>query len=98
LSEQKSAEQRGKSPNFAFLAEYEPLLTQYAGQAETYVFSDPNTALIKLRQFSELLASQISARIGTYSGESDFLPLLRDLEERRILTREVASLFHTIRK
>ena len=44
------------SPNFGFLAEHDPLLVHYGSQAERYVFDDPNTALIKLRQFAEVLA------------------------------------------
>jgi type I restriction enzyme, R subunit len=43
------------SPNFAFLSEYEPLLARYAGLAEVYLFSDPNTAMIKIRQFAEVV-------------------------------------------
>ncbi len=43
------------SPNFAFLSEYEPLLARYAGLAGVYLFSDPNTAMIKIRQFAEVV-------------------------------------------
>jgi type I restriction enzyme R subunit len=50
-----------KSPNFSFLSEHSSLLSQCAVQAERYVFDDPNTALIKLRQFGELLAQEVAA-------------------------------------
>jgi type I restriction enzyme R subunit len=53
-----------KSPNFSFLSEHSTLLSQCAVQAERYVFYDPNTALIKLRQFGELLAQEVAARTG----------------------------------
>jgi len=52
------------SPNFAFMAKYSEVLVRYGAQAERYVFDDPNTALIKLRQFSELLAQQTAACAG----------------------------------
>src|SRR5919202_6535379 len=44
------------SPNFAFLMKYDEVLVRHAALAERYVFDDPNSALIKLRQFGELLA------------------------------------------
>ena len=97
LSDIKNS-QHGESPNFEFLRDHDPLLVRYTAQAETYVFSDPNTALIKLRQFAELLAKQVGARIGSYSPDEEFLSLIRRLEDRRILTREVANLFHAVRK
>src|SRR5262245_1000974 len=50
--------------NFAFLANRDPNLVFYAARAEQYVFSDPNTCLLKLRQFGELLARHASANLG----------------------------------
>jgi hypothetical protein len=95
----ESDEPAPASPNFGFLAEHDPLLVRYAAQAERYVFDDPNTALIKLRQFSEVLPKQAAARASVYDAEAvnlaDVLNLLRD---RGMLTREVASLFHGLRK
>ena len=41
------------SPNFAFLAEHDEQLVRLAALAERYFADDPNTSLIKLRQFSE---------------------------------------------
>lgn len=54
---------KGESPNFGILASHDPMLLQYAARAELYVFSDPNTALIKLRQFAETLARSAAARL-----------------------------------
>ena len=42
------------SPNFAFLTKYDEVLVRHAALAERYVFDDPNSALLKLRQFTEL--------------------------------------------
>jgi hypothetical protein len=44
------------SANFGFLAENDEQLVRLAALAERYFADDPNTSLIKLRQFSELLA------------------------------------------
>ena len=60
----EKANKTKKSPNFSFLSEHSTLLAQCAIQAERYVFDDPNTALIKLRQFGELLAQEVAARTG----------------------------------
>jgi hypothetical protein len=49
------------SPNFAFLMQYDEVLVHHAALAERYIFDDPNSALIKLRQFGELLAQHAAA-------------------------------------
>jgi hypothetical protein len=43
------------SPNFYFLVSHDPLLVTLAAQAETYLFFDPNTSLLKLRNLSMTL-------------------------------------------
>jgi type I restriction enzyme R subunit len=52
------------SANFTVLAEHDEQLVRLAALAERYFAEDPNTSLIKLRQFSELLAQQVAARYG----------------------------------
>ena len=52
------------SPNFAFLTKYDEVLVRHAALAERYVFDDPNSALLKLRQFGELLAQHVAAYTG----------------------------------
>ena len=42
--------------NFAFLSDYDPLFLQLAQSAERAFSADPNTTLIKLRQFAEAIA------------------------------------------
>ena len=39
-----------ESRNFGFLKQHDPLLVVYAARAEVYVFDDPNTSLVKMRQ------------------------------------------------
>jgi type I restriction enzyme, R subunit len=43
---------------------YDEVLVRHAALAERYVFDDPNSALIKLRQFAELLAQHAAAYAG----------------------------------
>lgn len=87
------------SPNFAFLAKHDALLVRYGAQAERYVFDDPNTALIKLRQFSEVLAKLAAAQVGAYlSAEDNLIDVLDRLREAGVLTPDVAQLFHALRK
>ncbi|MCL0881283.1 restriction endonuclease subunit R, partial [Klebsiella pneumoniae] len=51
------------SANFAFLEEYDPLFVQITTTAEQVFASDPNTTLMKLRQFGEVLAQNIAVRL-----------------------------------
>lgn len=88
-----------RSVNFFFLADDLDLLHCFAQQAEMYLHLDPNTCLIKIRQFGELLAQEIAARNGESinSGESQDL-LLRRLSINGILKQKSSNLFHDIRK
>lgn len=90
---------RVASPNFAFLAKHSEVLVRYGAQAERYVFDDPNTALIKLRQFAELLAQQTAAyaRV-TVAEDASQLDVLNGLCDARVVTGDVSSLFHGLRK
>jgi type I restriction enzyme R subunit len=53
-----------KSPNFGFLAQHDAQLARLGALAERYFSDDPNTALMKLRQFAELLAQLTAAKTG----------------------------------
>lgn len=86
------------SPNFAFLARYDEQLVQLAGLAERYFRDDPNTCLIKLRQFGEQLAQHLAARTGLFtSTEEPQVELLRRLKAERAAPQEVIDLFHQLR-
>lgn len=54
-----------RSPNFGFLLDLEPMLVLDGAGAESYVYSDPNAALFKARQFGETLAKRLAADSGT---------------------------------
>src|SRR5260370_42334824 len=87
------------TPNFGFLEKQDPKLVQLAALAERYFRDDPPTALLKLRQFAELLAKLIAAHHGLYEGEREkFEDILRRLSLDRILPRETADVFHQLRR
>ncbi len=87
------------SRNFAFLKVYSLELVRLGSLAEQYFVDDPNTCLIKLRQFGEQLAQLVAAKVGLYENpdESQF-ELLRRLEGRQAIVGQVAQLFHEVRK
>jgi ABC-type phosphate/phosphonate transport system substrate-binding protein/tRNA A-37 threonylcarbamoyl transferase component Bud32 len=91
-----------RSVNFSFLADITPdldLLHCFAYQAEMYLHLDPNTSLIKLRQFGELLAQEIAARNGeSIDPDESQEMLLRRLSTNGILKQKSSNLFHDIRR
>jgi type I restriction enzyme R subunit len=92
-------ESRPGSPNFEFLTPHHELLVRYAAQAERFVFEDANLALIRLRQFGELLAQQACAYVGIPTTEqTEFSVVLNLLRDRRAATSDVLDLFHGLRK
>ena len=59
----------------------------------------PNTCLIKLRQFGELLARLIAANVGLYTNPDESqLDLLNRLQSENLLPGDVKNLFHQLRK
>jgi len=87
------------STNFAQLRGYDEQLFRLGGLAERYFPEDPNTALIKLRQLGERLAQQVASRFGVFTSiEESQLALLRRLEAEGLIEREVAGLFHDLRR
>jgi type I restriction enzyme R subunit len=86
------------SANFGFLIVHDRLLDHLGALAERYFADDPSTALIKLRQFGEVLAQRTAARAGLYtSTDESQLELLRRLRDHGLLPREIGELFHGLR-
>ena len=81
---------KGISANFGFLGTHDAQLVRLGGLAERYFKDDPNTSLIKLRQFGEVLAQLTAAKSGLLaSPEEQQADLLRRLKFERIVPREV---------
>jgi type I restriction enzyme, R subunit len=89
---------KGISANFDFLGMHDAQLVRLGGLAERYFKDDPNTCLIKLRQFGEVLAQLTAAKSGLLaSPDEQQTDLLRRLKFERIVPREVGDLFHQLR-
>ena len=87
-----------RSVNFQFLGQYDAQLVRLGALAESYFRPDPNTCLIKLRQFAELLAQQFASRVGLFTtADEPFADLLRRLKVNDSLPREAGDLFHQLR-
>ena len=92
------ANMRTDASNFVFLRPHDIQLVRLGALAERYFHDDPNTCLIKLRQFGELLAQLIAGKTGLLQpGEEFQADLLRRLNFERLLPSQVADLFHEIR-
>ena len=87
------------SPNFAHLRPYDEQLFRLGSLAERYFPDDPNTSLLKLRQLGEWLAQHVASRFGVeLRQEETQQQLLRRMESDGVLEREVAELFHGLRR
>ena len=79
--------------------QYDEVLVRHAALAERYIFDDPNSALIKLRQFGELLAQHAAAYTGVAVEEHESQRELIDkLWDRQIINAQISQLFHGLRK
>jgi hypothetical protein len=68
--------------------------------AERFFAEDANTSLIKSRQFGEYMLKEIAALSGVYdpTARETTSELLRRLTTQQVLPREVADVFHAVRK
>lgn len=88
------------SSNFSHLQVCDEQLVRLGTLAEKYYSDDPNTSLIKMRQFGELLAKHVATQVGLYQTEkveSQF-ELLKRLRNEGILSQETYQLFGEIRR
>lgn len=87
------------SPNFWFLKQHDPALLQAAVSAERYVFSDPNTALFKLRQLAEFFARGVAARLGLDATDLEsFADVQRQLRDAGQLDPQLHQVMATVRR
>ena len=85
------------SSNFSFLVKQRQL-AQLGTLAERFFREDANTTLIKLRQFGEVMAQTIAAKVGGYQAfDEKQVDLLRRLEDRKAIPPDAARLFHELR-
>ena len=86
------------STSFAFLAAHHALLDHLAVSAERYLVDDPATCFLKLRHFGEVLAQRTAANAGLDVSIDEKQVDLLGLRDAGMLPREVAALFHGLRK
>ena len=85
------------SRNFGFLNEYDPLLVEYGLRAELNAYSDPNTSLIKTRQFGELLARSTAYHASMDCSNHKFDEILGLLKRQGLIPGEVLADFNQVR-
>jgi type I restriction enzyme R subunit len=88
------------SANFGHLEEISPELHRLGTLAERFFAEDANTSLIKSRQFGEYMVKEVAALAGVYdpATRETTNDLLRRLATQQVLPREVADIFHAVRK
>ncbi len=85
--------------NFAHLHQHDQQLVRLGMLAERYFADDPNTALLKLRQLTEVLAQILATKVGIYTSREEAQHhLLYRLQDQGILPREIAQLFGEVRR
>ena len=88
-----------RTSNFDHLAELDPHLAAFGGFAERYFVDDPNTALIKTRQFGERLAILIAESIGVpVDRQPAFADVLREIQVGGSAPRDVLDILHRLRR
>lgn len=85
--------------NFSCLQPYAQQLVRLGMLSERYFAEDPNTCLLKLRQFGEGLAQHVASRVGSYTSSQEAqIDLIRRLQDLGFLPREIAQLFSELRR
>ncbi len=84
------------SANFGFLGRHDRELARLPTLAELYCHRDPNTALLKLRQFVERLAQLTAARQGIDAADANLGALVHELSRRRVVHPDVIQSFHYV--
>jgi type I restriction enzyme R subunit len=85
------------SQNFSHLNVFDAQLVRLGSLAERYFSDDPVTTLIKLRQFGELLAQMLAAKLGLYEVGITQAELLKKFKQEGILNKQLADAFHFLR-
>ena len=87
-----------QSHNFEFLRKYHPELADLAGFAESYSFTDPVSALVKLRTYAEYLVKALFAHHRLeLNFQSNLIDLLTDDSFRSITPSVVQDKLHLLR-
>ena len=85
--------------NFSFLTQKFPILAKFGSLAEQYLYSDPNSCMIKLRMLGETVVNLIFRyeKIAV-DPELNAAKRIRLLEEEGIVDQDFADILHILRK
>ncbi|HEY7901503.1 MAG TPA: type I restriction-modification system endonuclease, partial [Caulobacteraceae bacterium] len=87
-----------ESENFGFLKALNAQLFRLAALGEHYFRTDPNTCVVKLRQFAEQMARDVAARVGLLATPDEaFQVVLGALGREGYAPRQALDLFHFLR-
>ncbi|WP_083232690.1 ATP-dependent DNA helicase [Endozoicomonas atrinae] len=87
-----------QSTNFQPLAASWPELYEHACFAEQYAYTDPHTAIVKLRCFAEVLVGNLYRDLELRCEEGDsFFEKLKSEAFQELVDRSILSKFHAIR-
>lgn len=87
-----------KSANFSFLESHAPHLARLGMLAERYFTDDPNTAIVKLRQYGEAMAQITAAKLRVYiEDDNRQISVLTRLRDDAGIQKGVLDLFHQLR-
>ena len=86
------------APNFGYLLTHEPLLISYGAAAEASVYTDPNTAMVKCRQFGEALTARAFIQFGIPKMPDKQFQRLKLLSDQGFVTARVHRWFDDVRR
>ncbi|GAA4624559.1 hypothetical protein GCM10023196_025190 [Actinoallomurus vinaceus] len=86
-----------RSRNFGFLLQHEPLVVMDGAAAESYLYSDPDTAMAKARRFTETLAKLLVSRTQTPVQRNTQDARIRALANAGVLVPKVRQTFGHVR-
>ncbi len=85
--------------NFEILRENRPVLADFGGFAEQYAYSDPSSALVKLRSLAEQLTKEVYSELRLEKPlETDFVSYLTAPAFRQAVPEVICVKLHAIRK
>ncbi len=85
--------------NYKFIEQHHPLLSELGANAEAYAYSDPQSAVVKLRCFAELFVGFVyeELSLSTY-GASNFFEKLENAAFIDAVEKDVVDKLHFIRR
>jgi len=84
--------------NFEFMRRYDVNVERLARQAESYVHSDPESCLFKLRLMVETMAKRLIEMQRPALASADLGTILKSLEQDGMVPRKRADVMHAIRR